>query len=304
MIETYNTSSNISNRKEERDMRIQTLTNENISYFIQYCNKYGKEHDESFLPNVNFKIRSEEPSFLLFDNNNALIGVSSLMDNGRFRILHSIKPDYEHYKLLIDKTMTEIKELDNIYLFLPGDDLKVKNILINLGFNLQRTSWYLERHNVEIDNTNILKEVHIKALEVNKEEVIWCDIINQNFKDHIGFNNIKVEDLKKINHEDDDDYKEMLLVWKDKKPIGTIQLDIVTEDGTKMCYISWLSINSTYRGLGIGRYILKHAIRAGRQKNAEKACLVVHSTNENALQLYLSEGFENIQSFECYNKMI
>lgn len=283
-------------------MYVQPLANEKVSDFIQYCNKYGKEHDESYLPNEDFKVSSEEPSFLLYNQKNELIGVASLMtNNGRFKILHSIKPVYDNYKYLIDEMINNVNGLSNIYLFLPDNKLKVRDILESLGFELQRYTWYLERNNTEIDNLKLSNGIEIKKLEWDKEENIWCEIINNNFKDHQGFSYLQIEDVKKMKEQNNHNHREMLILWKDEKPIGTIQLEMDVEDGIKIGYISWLSINKQYRGLGLGRSLLKYAVMVANKNNAKKVGLVVHSINEKAVQLYQSEGFKNIESFVCYN---
>lgn len=71
-----------------------------------------------------------------------------------------------------------------------------------------------------------------------------------------------------------------------------------------MGYISWLSINKAYRGLGLGRDLLIYAIKAAFSNKVVKVGLVVHATNERVLQLYRSEGFQKIQSLVCYNRRL
>ncbi len=282
-------------------MHIKTLTNELLHDFLEYCNKYGKEHDESYLPDGDFKLNSENPTYLLYNNSNELIGVVSLMLNeGRFRIFHSIEAKLLNYRCLFDKILLDTNRLKKIHLFLPEGKIKVREILKKLDFVEQRYSWYLEKNNTKINNIELLNVYKVKSIKWNKEENIWCSLINNNFKEHHGFSKLKIDDVKKMKGQNG----KLFILWRGKKPIGTIQLNINIENGIKFGFISWLSINKPYRGMGLGRNLLRYAIKLANENMAEKTGLVVHSTNKNAVQLYQNEGFKKIESFICFNKKL
>ncbi len=263
--------------------------------------KNAKEHDESYLPDENFTPGKENPTYLLYNRSNELTGVISLMmDKGRFRILHSTEAKYDNYKCLLDKILPYTDALKNIYLFIPEGKITVRDILKRLDFYEQRYSWYLEIDNIQLNKVEFHDIFNLKSVQENKEENIWCDIINNNFKDHQGFSQLQSNDIKEMKGQN----TEMLILWRGRIPIGTIQIDIEVEDNIKVGFISWLSINKQYRGMGLGRNLLRSAINLSYNNMAKKVGLVVHSTNENAIQLYQSEGFKKVEAFICYNKKI
>jgi len=55
-----------------------------------------------------------------------------------------------------------------------------------------------------------------------------------------------------------------------------------------------LGIAHDWQGQGLGRKFLLHLIEVARQDNADMMFLEVRSSNDKAIQLYLSEGFNEI----------
>ena len=52
-----------------------------------------------------------------------------------------------------------------------------------------------------------------------------------------------------------------------------------------------VAVGSTYRGLGVGRLLLRSAISMARARGAQTMMLKVHPENSSAKHLYESEGF-------------
>ena len=57
-------------------------------------------------------------------------------------------------------------------------------------------------------------------------------------------------------------------------------------------YITNIAVFEQYRGRGVGRALLKNACEGAKKRNCEFITLEVRRSNEAAISLYLSEGFE------------
>lgn len=57
-------------------------------------------------------------------------------------------------------------------------------------------------------------------------------------------------------------------------------------------YITNIAVFSEYRGRGVGRTLLKNACDGAEKRDCEFITLEVRKSNEAAISLYLSEGFE------------
>ena len=57
-------------------------------------------------------------------------------------------------------------------------------------------------------------------------------------------------------------------------------------------YITNIAVFGEYRNQGIGRSLLKKAVDGAKSRNCEFITLEVRESNESAISLYKSEGFE------------
>lgn len=57
-------------------------------------------------------------------------------------------------------------------------------------------------------------------------------------------------------------------------------------------YITNIAVFAEYRGRGAGRALLKNACDGAKKRNCEFITLEVRKSNEAAISLYVSEGFE------------
>ncbi len=66
------------------------------------------------------------------------------------------------------------------------------------------------------------------------------------------------------------------------------------ELGNKSAHVSDMAIGicKDFRGLGIGRTLIEHALEWAKAQNYEKVTLDVYSSNQHALSLYKKMGFQ------------
>ncbi|CAK0765374.1 (ribosomal protein S18)-alanine N-acetyltransferase [Gammaproteobacteria bacterium] len=70
--------------------------------------------------------------------------------------------------------------------------------------------------------------------------------------------------------------------------------------GAGECHILNLCISPELQGRGLGRYLMTHLLHLGRRHHADTAFLEVRSSNQAALGLYLSMGFNEIGLRRAY----
>ena len=77
---------------------------------------------------------------------------------------------------------------------------------------------------------------------------------------------------------------------KDGKTVGYMGLHCVLDE----CYIANVAVSTAERRQGIGRFLLKYAEEKAVEKNCSFISLEVRVSNEGAIALYESEGYERM----------
>jgi ribosomal protein S18 acetylase RimI-like enzyme len=81
----------------------------------------------------------------------------------------------------------------------------------------------------------------------------------------------------------------VLTAWLDGRPAGYL----VAKDDATMdeLYVDYLGVDPSARGRGLGRALLRHAMRWGAHRGRACAALTVRQDRKEALSLYLQCGF-------------
>ncbi|MFW6435069.1 MAG: ribosomal protein S18-alanine N-acetyltransferase [Halovenus sp.] len=90
------------------------------------------------------------------------------------------------------------------------------------------------------------------------------------------------------------------LVAADDAVFGYIVADRVRNRGTLVGHIKNLAVHEDHRGQGIGKLLLTRGIDLLRSQGAEMAKLEVRESNDPALDLYRSDGFEHRATVDGY----
>jgi hypothetical protein len=139
------------------DSKAVLVTPANSKHFTEYCRKFSKEQDESYLPEDDFVISDSEIAYMLIDESGSVIGAISLMlfdeyvsaGFARFRIFHSTYKSVESYSSLLQAAGAEFKansyeKVNYVYAFIEDSKAEVCRIWESLGFRIKRYSWILE----------------------------------------------------------------------------------------------------------------------------------------------------------------
>jgi len=281
----------------------------NQDLLYAYCARYGGEHDGSFQPGRDFGISYEHPSYLLTEGSR-VTGAVSLMrterflrgGKARFSILHSRTGDTRSYSLLMDAIRPHIEDLESVFLFIPEDKVKMAVILEDLGFEVERYSFILERSGPTLTDPVFPDEIYVSSLAPDDQEGMrqFADCINDEFKDLAGHTPSSAEFIQTFF--DDVGYIPggLCLLKKGPEPIGTIGLmhDVENmEAGEIMAF----GIVERYRGRALGRNLLRYGINFLINQGLDPVILSVNGENHSAIKLYESEGFQLTDSVVCYS---
>lgn len=287
-------------------MNINKVDHSNMGAFVKFCQRvrevvgdsYLEDHElEAFLPT------EENPSYLLYDGEN-LLGAASLMveqDNrtARFRILHSTIPSKEAYQSLFEAILEDIEDIDidTLTSIFPLALKQAMVILLDLSFEVERYIFVLERLLIDCPESDFPDGYTIRPMIENKEEAYFCDVRNAAFADLKGSNPITVS--KAITMQQSTDYLigGTLLLFDGDSPVGTVRVGKEPDGSEEIASVLSLSVLPSYKGLGLGRNLLRAALQHARSFGLPKVYLCVNADNEHASSLYIQEGFEKTDSF-------
>lgn len=294
-------------------MRIERLKNEKIKGFIDYCKRYrggfnsGAQLGDKDLEN--FKPNEENPTYILINENNKIVGAVSLIideyykenKTGEFRIFHSAIEEKEPYKQMFEAIVQHTEGLNDVFLFIKEEDKKRAEILNELKFQLQIYSVELIREDVDIVEATFPEEFQLRQFQANKDEEDWCEVRNIGFGEKEG---IRTPDTVSQYWENDGDLHldgGMMILYHKDNPVGTVRASKWIENGEICTYISVVCVKPEYRGMGLGKNLLRAAVSYGKSQGFPKALLDVDSENKKAFDLYLSEGFKEVTASVLYS---
>lgn len=152
------------------------------------------------------------------------------------------------------------------------------------GFNTVMYSWEMEL-DLHKNDFNFEKQADLNFRKASKEDIVnYKDIIYKVFGDEVG------EDyLAQISK---DSSIIIYILEKEKEIIGTVTIQI--RKNLSLAYIYDIAILEEHRGQGLGSYLVKSSIRSLKEKNIDKASLLVTGENKTAIELYRKIGFREV----------
>ncbi|MFN2281862.1 MAG: GNAT family N-acetyltransferase [Anaerolineales bacterium] len=289
--------------------KIIPVDHDNQDQLYAYCAQYGVEHDGSFQPGRDFGISAEHPSYLLTEGSQ-VTGAVSLMrterflnvGKARFSIFHTRTEDLQSYAALLDAIRPHIEDLKSVFLFIPEDKRKIAGILESLGFEVERYSFILEHRGTTLPDPVFPEGICVYQLTPDDLEGLrqFAYCINEEFKDLAGHTPSSAEFIQTFF--DDVGYIAggLCLLKKGDEPIGTIGLMHDVENMAAGEILAF-GILERYRGLGLGRNLLRYGYNFLLNQGLAPVILSVNGENHAAIKLYESEGFQLTESVVCYS---
>ncbi|XID91949.1 GNAT family N-acetyltransferase [Paenibacillaceae bacterium WGS1546] len=297
-------------------MRVEALTEDRSQAFAAYCKKHRSEVDESFLYDEDlrdFEPNAENPTYVVVDEQGAIAGAASLIlddyrrrsGEARFRILHAESEDMACYEQLLQAILTHTAGLAGIYLFVPLVNETLSSFVERLGFKADRYAFLLVRENPELPEVNWPDHYEVRAFRPGQDEADWCAVRNPAFASLKGSETPITPDMvNKMTEAEEYIEDGMMILYHRDKPVGAVRCADDEIDGRPIMNIGPLAVLPEYQGKGLGRSLLRTALRFAASKGYDRTVLCVNADNERAKALYVQEGFKQIEAVACYKRPV
>lgn len=293
-------------------MKVAALEKERVHDFVEYCKKHRKLVDDSYLYDFelrDFEVSAENPTYVITNQQDEIVGAASLvMDDyhkrgrrARFRIFHCEVDDLQLYQQLLQAVLKQTADLDKFFLFIPVVNHKLIEIIQGLKFALERYAFLLIREDLDVPEVNIPREYEIRAFQKGQDEESCAKVRNAAFATLKGSETpITTEGVTKLLQ--DDDYIEggLMLLFHQGKPVGVIRGAKDEYENAPIMNIGPVAVIPEYQGRGIGRILLRSALKFAKEKGYNRTILSVNGENERAQALYIQEGFKQVEAVACY----
>lgn len=288
------------------------LKDERIEEFVEYCKKHRTEVDDSFLYDSDlkkFEPNDENPTCIVSDKRGEIVATASLIIDdynkrgrkGRFRIFHSEIEDQECYHRMLETLLKYTSGIDYVFVFVPIVNKKLMEHFEELKFKVDRYSFLLVREDLAVPEFSLPEGYEIKPFTLGSDEEVWCEVRNSSFAKLKGSETPITPKIVEtmMTGEDNIEGGSMILYHKEK-PVGVVRGSMDEYEGSAIMNIGPLAIIPEYQGKGLGRSLLRASLFFAKEKSYERTVLCVNAENERAKDLYLQEGFKQVEAVACY----
>ncbi len=292
-------------------MHIEKLSTADIEDFVHFCLKHRSEVGDSYLEDeelASFTPNTDNPTFVAKKDGRIFAAASLILDdyhrrgrNGRFRIFYAENNDAELYSLLLQELKAYLSELDRVFVFVPEINKSLSSMMIQTGFEVERYVYVLGKNITDSPIVTLPEDYAIREFQPNSDEDNWCYIRNISFANLKGnTTTVTPEMIKEPTYLDG----KLIFLTHQDEPIGIARVIHDDEDGEPVMNIGPLGILPDYQKKGLGRQLLRSAILSAKGLDCDRVILCVNGDNEKAKELYLSEGFEEIEGVIAYEYFI
>lgn len=298
--------------KEDGPMKLAALKNDRLKDFVAYCKRHRMEVDDSFLYDEDlrdFEPNEENPTYIILDQKGRIVAAASLIlddynrrgRKSRIRILHSTINDRTIYEQLLHALLQHSEGLEKVYFFVPKVNKTQSKYIEKLNFQVERYAYILLRENHEVPKFILPNDYSMRAFRPEIDERIWCDVRNAGFAKLQGSETPITSEMvtKIVSSEGYIDGGMMILFYKDRA-VGVIMCEHDEYQDGPALLIGALAMIPEYQGKGLGRILLRVALRFAKENSYERTILSVNGENDRAISLYLQEGFREAEAFTCY----
>lgn len=291
-------------------MKVEQVTKQTKQDFITFCIKHRNKIDDSYISDRELELFTPliEPAYIIRNDKNDVIGAVSLMltedykhtKKARFRIFYSVLSNQFIYQQLLNSINHHLEKGDYTYAFTNETAYEQKSSLQEIGFQVERYVYVLERDDLEITPAQFSEEYMVKTFEEGKDEPFYCLVRNEGFKQLIGYTPLTTETVKEMRYWEDHLEDGILLLFHNEKPVGVVRTGKDYFKNAHYAAVNSLPVIPEYQGKGLGRQLLRASLIRGKEKGLEKGFLCVNAENEGAAKLYEQEDFYKTESFVCY----
>lgn len=283
-----------------------------LGEFKAFCVANREKVDGSYLTDEDlsgFSVGEANPTCLLLRSDGSIAGAASLMatekaiaaSKVRFRILWQTDGGEHGYRLLLGALFRDIAGIDSAYLFAPLDDRLLKGVLDNLGFVVERKVFSLKRATALPLGEDLLPEgFTIRPFVQGRDEAAWRRVRNAAFETVKGNDAPQsVGDVSRMASSPDSIEGAMLVLEECGRAVAVARGSLDELNGKPVMNIGPIAVLPERQGMGLGRALLRSLVKIASDKRFDVTTLSVNADNENALKLYIGEGFTKLRSFAC-----
>ncbi|TCZ77503.1 GNAT family N-acetyltransferase [Paenibacillus albiflavus] len=239
---------------------------------------------------------SDETNDFLMYQDGQIVGFLGLYSFGSAEVEVSglIHPDYRRrglFRSLLDRAIVESRnrKFSRMLLISPGSSESGKAFVQQANASYSFSEYYMERHN---QAAPVISEARTRLRTATIDDAEILHKLNQS-----GFSMSYEESVEwvtgSLNSSDDIN----LIAELDGVPIA--KLGVMLQPN--QIFIFGFCVASEYQGKGHGRNILKQTIAYGIEELGQyNSALEVSVSNEGALGLYLSCGFQTVSSYDYF----
>lgn len=295
----------------EAEGRIMELTSENVQNFREFCKKYRGRVDDSYLYDEDlnsFEPNPDNPTFLYLEGGKVVAAASLIIDDynrrgnrARFRILYSEKDSRGIYDGIFHRILIHASDLEKVYIFVPTFNEVLMARMERLGFQRERYTYLMLREDDPVREVELPDGFSIKAFDPERDIEEWCNVRNITFATVKGSETpINAQMVRGFAERNDYLSGGMIMLTYEGKAIGIVRGTRDEYEGKPIMNIGSVAILPEYQGRGLGRVLLREAVRFARRVGFSRTILSVNADNEGARKIYDREGFKEVEGVVCY----
>lgn len=293
-------------------MKIIQLEQNGLNDFTSYCRLRRPDVDESFLYEkdlAELAIGPENPTVLAVDDGGAVIGAGSLVlsehmrrgNRARVRILHAEEGRQDAYEGMFQALLPTLTGLGALYAYAPDRNRAQMEAFARLGFVVDRYSFFMVREPMPVPDVALPEGFAIEPCAEGRDEQHWCDVRNAAFATLRGSETpITAQMAARSMFGGGALPGGALMLRHHGEPVGVVRVGEDELDGQPVAEVGPLAILPGWQNKGLGRMLLRAALRRAAECGFGRVVLCVNAENERAAGLYEKEGFRRHEVAVCY----
>jgi mycothiol synthase len=215
-----------------------------------------------------------------------------------------------HGTALVERALVEARERGEAELELapPLANSQAEAFASSLGFAYRSSLWQLRlTPEIDVPPPSFPDGYHTRAFRPGPDDEPYLTLIHASFADHPTPMHISMESMQHAHARPGFDPTDIAVVPSPDDPgrlVGFCRTHRVDESGEAVAEIGTLGVVPEYRGLGLGRELLRWGIQHLRGRGAGDIVLAVEGRNANALRLYERTGFVQQQEWPRWARPI
>jgi mycothiol synthase len=217
--------------------------------------------------------------------------------------VHSRYRRQRHGTLLVERALVDARERGEteVELAPPLGSGPAEAFAASMGFAYRSSLWQLRLGpEVAVPPSSFPAGYHPRAFEPGPDDESYLTLITVSFADHPTPMHLSMEMMQQVHARPDFDPTEIAVVPAPddaSRLVGFCRTHLVDSDGERYAEIGTLGVLPEFRGLGLGRELLRWGIHSLRSRGAGDIVLAVEGRNANALRLYERTGFVQEQEW-------